>query len=295
MNEIEAIENIEKSVGSNHYVALVWKTLENWYTKFAEFTPNLIVGVLVFLFFFFSSSYLTKVAVRFFNRLWPNKKEMVASLIGFIRFLILLIGTFISLEIMGLSGFLWKFIGSLGVAGVIAGVALKDIVSSMFSGLLVGIDKAFKVGDYITIGANSGTVQEIGFLTTKLLTDDGRKVYIPNQIIFNAPFHNVTASPQRNIIINFDIPADEDIQKAITSIKAAISKVDNVNDYDNSSVIVTNLKDGLFVLQAKFSMTFGASISKVKSEAYLTIKNALDEQGIKLSVPTSIQIENHNE
>jgi small conductance mechanosensitive channel len=51
----------------------------------------------------------------------------------------------------------------LGVAGVIAGVALKDLVSSIFSGMLIGIDKAFKVGDYITIGTHSGTVQEIGF------------------------------------------------------------------------------------------------------------------------------------
>lgn len=76
---------------------------------------------------------------------------------------------------MNFSGFLWKFIGSLGVAGVIAGVALKDLVSSIFSGMLVGIDKSFKVGDYITLGAHSGTVTEIGFLTTKLINDEGKR------------------------------------------------------------------------------------------------------------------------
>lgn len=286
------MNDIETQVENNEYVKLVWKTLESWYLKFAEFTPNLVVGILVFLFFYFSSSYLTRIAVRLFRKFFPDKKEAIVSLIGFIRFLILLIGTFISLEIMGLSGFLWKFIGSLGVAGVIAGVALKDIVSSMFSGMLVGIDKAFKVGDYVTIGTFSGTVQEIGFLTTKMVTDDGKKVYVPNQIIFNAPFHNVTASPQRNVIINFDIPADEDIQKAISSIKNAISKIDKANDYDSATVIITNLKDGLFTVQAKFSMELGAVLSKVKSEAYLTIKKTLDEQNIKLSSPTSIQIEN---
>ncbi len=286
------MNDIETQVENNEYVKLVWKTLESWYLKFAEFTPNLVVGILVFLFFYFSSSYLTRIAVRLFRKFFPDKKEAIVSLIGFIRFLILLIGTFISLEIMGLSGFLWKFIGSLGVAGVIAGVALKDIVSSMFSGMLVGIDKAFKVGDYVTIGTFSGTVQEIGFLTTKMVTDDGKKVYVPNQIIFNAPFHNVTASPQRNVIINFDIPADEDIQKAISSIKNAISKIDKANDYDSATVFITNLKDGLFTVQAKFSMELGAVLSKAKSEAYLTIKKTLDEQNIKLSSPTSIQIGN---
>jgi small conductance mechanosensitive channel len=64
---------------------------------------------------------------------------------------------------MGFSGFLWKFIGSLGVAGVIAGVALKDLVSSIFSGMLIGIDKAFKVGDYITIGTHSERYRKLVF------------------------------------------------------------------------------------------------------------------------------------
>ncbi|OVE63515.1 mechanosensitive ion channel domain-containing protein, partial [Chryseobacterium mucoviscidosis] len=75
----------------------------------------------------------------------------------------------------GFRGFLWKLIGSLGFAGVIAVVALNDVVSSIFSGMLIGIDIAFKVGDYITIGSPSGSVEDIGFLTTKIITDAGMK------------------------------------------------------------------------------------------------------------------------
>lgn len=182
------------------YIDLVWKTLDDWYEKFAEFTPNLVVGLLVFFFFLITSKYLSRLSVKFFHKFFPEKQETIVSLVGFFRFLILLMGTFISLEIMGLSGFLWKFIGSLGVAGVIAGVALKDLVSSIFSGMLVGIDKSFKVGDYVTIGGISGTVNEIGFLTTKITNDEGKRVYLPNQLIFNAPFINVTASEQRRMV-----------------------------------------------------------------------------------------------
>lgn len=159
------------------YIDVVYKVLENWYVTFAELTPKLIVGILVFTFFLLTSKYLSIAAVKLFHKFFPKsqKESSLVTLIGIFRFLIMLMGTFISLEIMGFSGFLWKFIGSLGVAGVIAGVALKDLVSSIFSGMLIGIDKAFKVGDYITIGTHSGTVQEIGFLTTKILTDDGKK------------------------------------------------------------------------------------------------------------------------
>lgn len=187
------------------YIDVVYRVLEQWYITFATLTPKLIVGIIVFSFFLFTSKYLSKLTVKIFHKVFPNTQNAgsLLTLISVFRFLIMLLGTFISLEIMGFSGFLWKFIGSLGVAGVIAGVALKDLVSSIFSGALIGIDKAFKVGDYITIGSHSGTVMDIGFLTTKIITDDGKKAYIPNQVIFNAPFYNITASPQRRIIPKF--------------------------------------------------------------------------------------------
>ncbi|WP_027373752.1 mechanosensitive ion channel family protein [Chryseobacterium sp. UNC8MFCol] len=274
------------------YVDLVYKVLESWYVTFAEITPKLIVGILVFTFFLITSKYLSIAAVKIFHKFFPKsqKESSLVTLVGIFRFLIMLMGTFISLEIMGFSGFLWKFIGSLGVAGVIAGVALKDLVSSIFSGMLIGIDKAFKVGDYITIGAHSGTVQEIGFLTTKLLTDDGKKAYIPNQVVFNAPFYNITASPQRRIILNFEIPADEDISKAQKGILDVLKNLDNVDKLDTAEVIFTDLKQGSFNLQVKFWIKVGANLAQVRSKAYLNIKERLDADKIQLVTPTSISI-----
>ncbi|BAP33290.1 small conductance mechanosensitive ion channel family transporter [Chryseobacterium sp. StRB126] len=274
------------------YIDLVYKVLESWYVTFAELTPKLIVGILVFTFFLITSKYMSQIAVKLFHKFFPKsqKESSLVTLISIFRFLIMLMGTFISLEIMGFSGFLWKFIGSLGVAGVIAGVALKDLVSSIFSGMLIGIDKAFKVGDYITIGAHSGTVQEIGFLTTKILTDDGKKAYIPNQVVFNAPFYNITASPQRRIILNFEIPADEDISKAQKSILEVVKNLDDVDKLDTAEVIFTDLKQGSFNLQVKFWIKIGANLAQVKSKAYLDIKERFDVDKIQLVTPTSISI-----
>jgi small conductance mechanosensitive channel len=276
------------------YVDVVYKVLENWYVTFAELTPKLVVGIIVFSFFLFTSKYLSQIVVKLFHKFVPKsqKESSLVTLISIFRFLIMIMGTFISLEIMGFSGFLWKFIGSLGVAGVIAGVALKDLVSSIFSGMLIGIDKAYKVGDYITIGNHSGTVQEIGFLTTKILTDDGKKAYIPNQVVFNAPFYNITASPQRRIILNFEIPADEDISKAQKGILEVVKNLENVDRLDSVEVIFTDLKQGIFNLQAKFWMKIGANMVQLKSEAYLKIKQRFDADGVQLVTPTSISITN---
>ncbi|MDM1554527.1 mechanosensitive ion channel family protein [Chryseobacterium indologenes] len=276
------------------YIDLVYKVLENWYVTFAELTPKLIVGILVFTFFLITSKYMSQIAVKLFHKFFPKsqKESSLVTLLSIFRFLIMLLGTFISLEIMGFSGFLWKFIGSLGVAGVIAGVALKDLVSSIFSGMLIGIDKAFKVGDYITIGTHSGTVQEIGFLTTKILTDDGKKAYIPNQVVFNAPFYNITASPQRRIILNFEIPADEDISKAQKGILEVVKNLDNVDKLDTAEVIFTDLKQGSFNLQVKFWIKIGANLAQIRSKAYLAIKERFDVDKIQLVTPTSISITN---
>ncbi|SHK35129.1 mechanosensitive ion channel family protein [Epilithonimonas mollis] len=214
------------------------------------------------------------------------------TLITVFKFLIILMGTFIALEIMGFSGFFLKFLGSLGVAGVIAGVALKDLVSSIFSGMLVSVDKAFKIGDYVTIGGNSGTVQDIGLLTTKLITDDGKKVYIPNQVIFNSPFFNITASPQRRIIFDLEIPVGEDIDKAKEAILNEIKSLQHVDRVDTSDVLLTNVKQGVFTLQVKFWLEIGSDFGKLKSEAIIRINSRLMKEGINLVTPTTINITN---
>ncbi len=273
------------------YIHTVYAVLQRWYISLAELTPRLIVGILVFLFFLTMSTYLSRWSVKLFHKFFQKtKNESVVALISIFKFLIILMGTFISLEIMGFSGFFIKFLGSLGVAGVIAGVALKDLVSSMFSGVLVGVDKAFKVGDYVTIGGNSGTVQDIGLLTTKLITDDGKKVYIPNQIIFSAPFFNVTASPQRRIILDFEIPIGEDIQKAKLAIFDEIKSLEHVDKSDKSEVLFTNVKQGVFILQVKFWLEQGNNFNNIKSDAIVKINDRLTKDGINLVTPTSINI-----
>lgn len=157
--------------------------------------------------------------------------------------------------------------------------------------MLVGIDKSFKVGDYITLGAHSGTVTEIGFLTTKLINDEGKKVYIPNQTIFNAPFYNITASPQRKIIFDFDIPASQDIQKAKECILEVIKNMDKADRLESADVIFTSLKQGTFNIQVKFWIAIGSNVADTKSDALVRIKEKLDQENILLSTPMSISIE----
>ena len=280
---------MEVDVTKIKYIDIVYRVLERWYTKFAEITPNLVVGIIVFILILMMSSYLSRLSVRIFHRLFPkSKSNSIVTLIGVFKFLIILMGAFIAFEIMGLGGFVMKFLGSLGVAGVIAGVALKDLVSSMFSGMLIGFDKAFAVGDYVSINGISGTVEDIGFLTTKVITDEGKKVYIPNQLIFSAPFINFSASSQRKVFIDLEIPNTEDLEKAKKVILDEIHTFDFADNRDQSEVIFLKQSLGIFYLEARFQMKTGEKIAHIRSEALLRIKKKLDDNGIQLATQTQI-------
>ena len=279
-----------KEVTQLKYVDIVYNVLERWYLKFAQVTPNIIVGIVVFVFILMMSSYLSKLSVRVLHRFFPkSKNSSIVTLIGVFKFLIILMGAFIAFEIMGLGGFVMKFLGSLGVAGVIAGVALKDLVSSMFSGMLISFDKAFAVGDYVSIKGISGTVETIGFLTTKVITDEGKKVYIPNQLIFSAPFINYSASSQRKVFIDFEIPNDEDLDKAKKVILDEIHTFDFADNKDKAEVIFLKQSLGIFYLEARFQMKAGENIANIRSEALLRIKKKLDDNGIQLATKTVIE------
>lgn len=270
------------------YYDIVYPVLVRWYASFAEATPRIAVGLFIFVLVLLMSSFLSKVSVKIFNRFFPQNKEnnSIITLISVFKFLIILAGTFISFEIMGLGNFVMKFLGSLGVAGVIAGVALKDLVSSIFSGLLINFDKAFAVGDSVSIKGISGVVESIGFLTTKIITDEGKKVYIPNQLIFSAPFINYSASSYRKIFLDFEIPNTQDLDQAKKVISDEIKTFEFAENTTNPDVIFVKQNLGIFYLEARFQMKKGEKISLVRSEALLRIKKKLDENGIALATQT---------
>lgn len=272
-----------------NYYEIIRTVLEKWYRELAAATPSIAVGIIIFLLFLGLSSFLSKIAVKIFHKFFPkSKNNSVVTLIKVFKFLIILAGAFISLEIMGLGGFVLKFIGSLGVAGVVAGVALKDLVSSMFSGALVGIDKSFEEGDYISIKDVTGTVEKVGFLTTKIITDEGKKVFVPNQLIFSAPFINYSASGQRKVFLDLQIAGNQDLEKTTMVILEEIKKFNYADHLDEAQVIILKQSFGIFYLQARFFMKNGENLAAVKSDAILKLKNKLEEAGIELATQTQI-------
>ena len=71
----------------------------------------------------------------------------------------------------------------LGVAGLAVSLALQDSLSNLASGINILLTKPFVVGDYVTAGSYSGTVQEIRIGYTKLVTPENQVIMIPNRTV----------------------------------------------------------------------------------------------------------------
>ncbi len=91
-----------------------------------------------------------------------------------------------------------SLIATLGIGGLAFALAAKDTLSNFFGSTMIFIDKPFQIGDFVTIGGNvSGTVEEVGFRTSRLRVSDGSLITIPNARMTDTHVQNLGARPNR--------------------------------------------------------------------------------------------------
>lgn len=269
------------------YIETIKEILLHWWEQLVVLTPNIIVGILVVFLTYHISTFLSEWLLKIIQRSFPKSRQTHSAiiLVKVLRFIIILAGVFIALEVMHLGGFLTKLLGSLGVAGIIAGVALKDLVSSMFSGFLVGADKSFKKGDNVTINNVNGTVEDIGFLTTKLLTSDGIRISIPNQLIFTAPFTNYSDSDKRKAIVTLETSSTENLEKIKEILTDEMKKNKYIKANEDIDVVFTKQSLGIFILEVRFWISNSENIDDVKSDTMIALHDRLKTEGITFIPP----------
>ncbi len=116
-----------------------------------------------------------------------SKNKMDATLQSFIKSAIS-----ISLKIMilitaaSMAGVqMTSFVALLGAAGLAIGLAFQGTLSNFASGVLILIFRPFNIGDAIDSQGNKGVVEEIQVLYTTIVTDDRRKIIMPNSTVYS--------------------------------------------------------------------------------------------------------------
>jgi MscS family membrane protein len=88
-------------------------------------------------------------------------------------------------------------IAGLGLGGLAFALAAKDTISNLFGSVTVLVDRPFEVGDWVKIGDVEGTVEEMGFRSTRIRTFYNSLITLPNSTLINAAVDNLGARSYR--------------------------------------------------------------------------------------------------
>lgn len=87
----------------------------------------------------------------------------------------------------------------LGLGGLAIALAAQDTLSNLLASFIIFLDKPFKAGELITVDGITGTIEKVGFRSTRIRTLDKSLVTLPNQTLINNPLNNITLSSFRRV------------------------------------------------------------------------------------------------
>ncbi len=154
---------------------------------------------------------------------------------------IIVIAAIIILDFFGIN--ITGLVLSLGILGIVVGFAARDTLSNFISGLFVLGTKSFKVGDFIEVSGQMGTVTKMGFRITNMVTIDNKAITIPNSIFSTDPLINYTALDKRIVDLEITIPYELDLEDVIKSLEEKASTQNWALIGTKPKIIVKELTD----------------------------------------------------
>jgi MscS family membrane protein len=90
-------------------------------------------------------------------------------------------------------------LAGFGIGGLAVSLAAQDTLANLIGGMTIMTDRPFEIGDFVRIGTNEGTIEEIGFRSTKIRTLDMFLVVIPNSKVVNDSVVNISRLNKRRV------------------------------------------------------------------------------------------------
>ena len=131
---------------------------------------------------------------------------------------VITVGVLSSMAILGLTPLLASTLTSVGVVGIIVGLAVKDVAANFISGILLLFDRPFALGDFVSAGNVQGHVEVISLRSTRLRTPEGPVVTVPNSVVAANAITNFSMSRARRVELTWRLTLDADIDAASRSL-----------------------------------------------------------------------------
>lgn len=265
-------------------LTFVQEKMMNQLNNFVSYLPLLIIGLTVFLAFWFLASFITK---------WDNLYEKITphaflqSLVKqIVRGTVIFIGFVVMLEILDATALLGTIVGVAGVMGLAIGFALRDTVENYIASILLSIRQPFRPLDQIVLENYEGLVMKLTSRETILMTLDGNHVRIPNATVYKGIILNYSRNPKRRFTFEVGIDTAVDIQAARQLAIATLQHTSGVIADPPVRCAVEKLGDSNVILKM-FAWTTQDQYDyqKVRSEAIRAVKEAFDLANYEMPEP----------
>ena len=120
------------------------------------------------------------------------------------------------------------FAALIAAAGVAIGMAWSGLLSNFAAGVFLVILQPFKVGDFVTAGGVTGTVEEVGLFVTTINTPDNVRTFVGNGKIFSDTIQNYSANPFRRVELTAQLAHGVDHRDAVQRLKSGMAQIPNV-------------------------------------------------------------------
>ena len=127
----------------------------------------------------------------------PTGSAMVKNVTWLVRLLIWTATLLFILDNLGIN--VTAFVASLGIGGIAIALAAQSVLGDVFSGFAILVDKPFKVGDFIIVGDLYGTVEHVGFKTTRILSLFGEQLIFSNSDLTSSRIKNYGRMRERRV------------------------------------------------------------------------------------------------
>ncbi|MFZ8907056.1 MAG: mechanosensitive ion channel family protein [Poseidonia sp.] len=218
------------------------------------------------------------------DQLDGTEKTLISALQSVLRFAIIFVGAVFVADSMGFD--LTSLIAGLGISGLALALAAKDSISNFFGAITVLLDRPFKVGDWIIVGAAEGEVIEINLRTTLIRTSADTIITMPNANLVNTPVENVGKRRWRRwqTQLHLDINADGEAvdtfcERVLKAIEDHPKTLKEEASFCQVSMISATSLD--VDLNLYWDVSGGVEERQERAKLIIQIKNIAEDLGIE--------------
>lgn len=178
-----------------------------------------------------------------------------------------------------------SLIAVLGAAGLAIGLAMQGTLSNIAAGVMLSIFRPFKIGDYVEVAGQSGTVDTINLFITELTTPDNKQIIVPNSGIWGQSVVNYSYHPTRRLDLEVAIGYGDDIDHAIRVIGDVLEAEERVLSEPEPMIAVGTLGASSVDLTVRVWVN-AADYWPLKFDLTKRLKQTLDDaQGVGIPFP----------